>query len=63
MINLLSVTHHHRIPFPREIEFDNLFDFNPNSLDDNGWSALGLSEGKLKVLRNYQNSGHKKNQK
>ncbi len=36
---------------------DSLFEFNPNSLDDNGWSALGLSEGKLKVLRNYQNSG------
>ncbi len=36
---------------------DSLFKFNPNSLNDNGWLALGLSEGKLKVLRNYQNSG------
>jgi len=36
---------------------NSLFKFNPNSLNDNGWLALGLSEGKLKVLRNYQNSG------
>ena len=31
-----------------------LFYFNPNTLDDQGWIALGLAEGKLKVLRNYQ---------
>jgi DNA uptake protein ComE-like DNA-binding protein len=34
-----------------------LFYFNPNTLDDQGWLALGLPEGKLKVLRNYQKSG------
>jgi DNA uptake protein ComE-like DNA-binding protein len=34
-----------------------LFYFNPNTLDDQGWIALGLPEGKLKVLRNYQKSG------
>ena len=41
----------------KPIQIDSLFDFNPNSLDDNGWLALGLSEGKLIVLRNYQKSG------
>ena len=34
-----------------------LFYFNPNTLDDQGWLARGLPEGKLKVLRNYQKSG------
>lgn len=34
-----------------------LFYFNPNTLDDQGWIALGLPEGKLKVFRNYQKSG------
>ena len=34
-----------------------LFSFNPNTLNDDGWLSLGLSEGKLKVLRNYQKSG------
>jgi len=41
----------------KPIQIDSLFEFNPNSLDDNGWLALGLSEGKLIVLRNYQKSG------
>ncbi len=36
---------------------DSLFYFNPNTLNDNGWISLGLSEGKLKVLRNYQIKG------
>ena len=36
---------------------DSLFVFNPNTLNDNGWLVFGLSEGKLKVLRNYQKSG------
>ena len=36
---------------------DSLFIFNPNTLNDDGWLALGLSEGKIKVLRNYQKSG------
>ena len=36
---------------------DSLFVFNPNTLNDHGWLVFGLSEGKLKVLRNYQKSG------
>ena len=36
---------------------DSLFHFNPNTLNDKGWLALGLSKGKLQVLRNYQKSG------
>jgi len=40
-----------------EIKKDGLFLFNPNDLNDAGWLALGLSQAKLKVLRNYQKSG------
>jgi len=40
-----------------KIKKDSLFSFNPNELNDDGWLALGLSQGKLKVLRNYQKSG------
>ena len=40
-----------------EKQKDSLFYFNPNTLADKGWLALGLSQGKLKVLRNYQQSG------
>ena len=40
-----------------KIKKDSLFLFNPNELNDDGWLALGLSQGKLKVLRNYQQSG------
>ena len=42
---------------PQLKENKSLFRFNPNTLNDDGWLALGLSEGKLKVLRNYQKSG------
>jgi len=42
---------------PQLIEKESLFRFNPNTLNDDGWLALGLSQGKLKVLRNYQQSG------
>ena len=42
---------------PQLKEKKSLFRFNPNTLNDDGWLALGLSEGKLKVLRNYQESG------
>ena len=42
---------------PQLIEKESLFMFNPNTLNDDGWLALGLSQGKLKVLRNYQESG------
>ena len=38
-------------------EKKSLFMFNPNTLKDDGWIALGLSERKIKVLRNYQKSG------
>ncbi len=40
-----------------KIKKDSLFAFNPNTLNDDGWLALGLSKGKLQVLRNYQKSG------
>jgi competence protein ComEA len=40
-----------------KIKKDSLFLFNPNELNDDGWLALGLSQGKLKALRNYQESG------
>jgi len=39
------------------IKKDSLFMFNPNTLSDDGWNSLGLSYGKIKVLRNYQKSG------
>jgi len=42
---------------PQLKEKNSLFKFNPNTLNDDGWLALGLSEGKIKVLRNYQKSG------
>ena len=42
---------------PQIKEKKSLFSFNPNTLNDDGWLSLGLSEGKLKVLRNYQESG------
>jgi competence protein ComEA len=42
---------------PQLIEKKSLFSFNPNTLNDDGWLELGLSQGKLKVLRNYQESG------
>jgi len=42
---------------PQLKEEKSLFSFNPNTLNDDGWLSLGLSEGKLKVLRNYQKSG------
>ena len=42
---------------PQLKENKSLFRFNPNTLNDDGWLALGLSQGKLKVLRNYQESG------
>jgi competence protein ComEA len=42
---------------PQLKEKKSLFMFNPNTLNDDGWLVLGLSQGKLKVLRNYQESG------
>ena len=42
---------------PQLKEKKSLFRFNPNTLNDDGWLSLGLSKGKLKALRNYQESG------
>ena len=42
---------------PQLKEKTSLFNFNPNTLNDDGWLSLGLSKGKLQVLRNYQKSG------
>jgi len=36
---------------------DSLFVFNPNTLNDKGWSMLGLSEKQILIFRNYQSSG------
>lgn len=33
------------------------FHFNPNTLSDSGYAALGFSEKEIKTLRNYQKSG------
>lgn len=40
-----------------EKQKDSLFYFNPNTLSDKGWLALGLPSTKLSVLRNFQKSG------
>ena len=40
-----------------EKQKDSLFYFNPNTLADKGWLALGLPSTKLSVLRNFQKSG------
>lgn len=40
-----------------EKQKDSLFYFNPNTLNDKGWLALGLSLKSIKTLRNYQKSG------
>ena len=38
-------------------QMDSLFVFNPNTLNDKGWSMLGLSEKQISIFRNYQSSG------
>jgi competence protein ComEA len=40
-----------------EKQKDSLFYFNPNTLSDKGWLALGLSSKRINTLRNYQKSG------
>ena len=40
-----------------EKQKDSLFYFNPNTLDDKGWLALGLYSKRLNTLRNFQKSG------
>jgi DNA uptake protein ComE-like DNA-binding protein len=34
-----------------------LFEFDPNTLDDEGWLSLGLSKRTLKTIRNYLSKG------
>ena len=36
---------------------DSLFIFYPNTLNDKGWSMLGLTEKQISIFRNYQSSG------
>ena len=38
-------------------EYDSLFVFNPNTLNDEGWVLLGFSSKQLSIFRNYQSSG------
>lgn len=37
----------------------NYFYFDPNRIEDNQWSQLGLSDKQIKVVRNYVNKGGK----
>lgn len=36
---------------------EDYFEFDPNTLTDSGWVALGLSSGQVRVIRNFQNAG------
>ena len=36
-----------------------LFDFDPNHLPDEQWKALGLSDRRIKVIKNYESKGGK----
>jgi len=36
-----------------------LFDFDPNTITDEEWQALGLSEKQIRIIRNYLNKGGK----
>jgi len=40
-----------------EKQKDSLFYFNPNTLSDEGWLALGLSSKRINTLRNFQKTG------
>ena len=40
-----------------EKQNDSLFFFNPNTLNDKGWFALGLSSKRINTLRNFQKTG------
>ena len=44
--NLLSELEYEKEPISLEVK-GSLFYFNRNTLNDNGWISLGLSEGKL----------------
>jgi competence ComEA-like helix-hairpin-helix protein len=45
-----------QISLVEEIEIER-FNFNPNTLSDSGYKALGFSEKEIKTLRNYQAAG------
>lgn len=45
-------------PKAKALKF-NLFVFNPNHLDDDGWKRLGLSDRQIRSIRNYQAKGGK----
>ncbi|MBK7971685.1 MAG: helix-hairpin-helix domain-containing protein [Bacteroidetes bacterium] len=36
---------------------ERLFDFDPNTITDEEWQALGLSEKQIRIIRNYLNKG------
>ncbi|MBP9083488.1 MAG: helix-hairpin-helix domain-containing protein [Bacteroidia bacterium] len=38
---------------------ERLFDFDPNTITDTEWQALGLSEKQTRIVRNYLNKGGK----
>jgi competence ComEA-like helix-hairpin-helix protein len=38
---------------------DSLFYFNPNTLDENGWKLLGVSDKTIHTILNYRNKGGK----
>jgi len=44
------------LPSVNEVEIER-FKFNPNTLSDSGYAALGFSEKEIKTLRNYQAAG------
>ncbi|MBL7914270.1 MAG: helix-hairpin-helix domain-containing protein [Bacteroidia bacterium] len=44
---------------PVPIKPERLFDFDPNTITDAEWQALGLSEKQTRIVRNYLNKGGK----
>jgi DNA uptake protein ComE-like DNA-binding protein len=42
---------------PQGLNPENLFQFNPNTLNDSGYMALGFSEKEIATLRKYQAAG------
>ena len=43
----------------KTIESSALFEFDPNTLDENGWRKLGLPERNIHTIINYRNKGGK----
>ncbi|ANI88951.1 hypothetical protein A9P82_06370 [Arachidicoccus ginsenosidimutans] len=48
-------TYHNNVN--QEIDFVNFFEFDPNTLDENGWKKLGLPERNIHTILNYRNKG------